>query len=249
MSRPFDGRLEGTPVERWREDGRRDRLPRLELPEPVERLLVVVAHADDETLGCGGTLALARRRGLAVDVVIVTDGAAAHGAPDTTLASTRRDEAAAALLQLGAGIGLEFLEVPDSTTPEHRDRIAAHVRRRAAGAPGTVLLLSTWTSDGHRDHRVVGEVCATIAAEYAHPLLAAPIWLWHWADPDDDEVPWSALARVALDEEALARTRRARACYRSQTEPGPDGSAPVLHPLFVRTFAGDDRLVRVRGWT
>lgn len=247
MSRGFDGREEGTPLARWEEDGRRDRLPVLpaNFLEAPQRLLVIVAHPDDETLGCGGTIALARRQGTPVDVVIVTDGAAAWGGLSARLAAKRRREAAAALAQLGPGIGLAFLEVPDSATPEHRDRIAQEVRLRAAGPVGSVLLLSTWANDGHRDHRVVGEVCAEIAAGLGHPLFAAPIWLWHWARPSDPEVPWDSLVRVKLDDELLERSRRARACYLSQTMPGPDGAAPVLHPRFLRTFEGDDRLVRV----
>ncbi|QHC57952.1 PIG-L family deacetylase [Rathayibacter sp. VKM Ac-2760] len=248
----FDGHLEGTPVERWSADGRWDRLPALaaEALSAVARVLVVVAHADDETLGCGGTIALARRLGTPVDVVIVTDGGAAHGASSpaaaAALVAERRGEVRAALDELGDGIGLAFLDVPDSGTPEHRDRIRAEVLARAAAAPGAVLLLSTWTGDGHRDHRVVGEVCAEVAAELGHPLLAAPIWLWHWAEPDDEEVPWRALVRVAADDELRARKARALARYPSQTAPGPGGSAAVLHPRFLRAFAGDDRLIRVR---
>ncbi|QHF25284.1 PIG-L family deacetylase [Rathayibacter sp. VKM Ac-2804] len=248
----FDGHLEGTPVEHWREDGRLDRLPVLSADAllSVDRVLVVVAHADDETLGCGGTIALARRLGVPVDVVIVTDGGAAHGASSpgaaAALVAERRAEARAALDELGAGIGLAFLDVPDSGTPEHRDRILADVLARAGAESGRVLLLSTWTGDGHRDHRVVGEVCTEAADALGHPLLAAPIWLWHWAAPDDAEVPWSALVRVEADDDLRARKARARERYPSQTAPGPAGTAPVLHPRFVRAFAGDDRLVRVR---
>lgn len=246
----FDGRLEGTPLERWQEDGRIDSVPALDASAlsaaAIGRLLVIVAHADDETLGCGGTIALARRLGTEVDVVIVTDGAAALGDASADLAALRRLEARAALDELGAGIGLAFLDVPDSATPEHRGRIVDEVRRRAAGAPGSVLLLSTWTGDGHRDHRVVGEVVAEIADELGHDALAAPIWLWHWAEPSDEAVPWESLVRVAADDDLRARKRRARERYPSQTSPGPDGLDPVLHPRFVRAFEGDDRLVRVR---
>ncbi|MWV49138.1 PIG-L family deacetylase [Rathayibacter sp. VKM Ac-2803] len=247
----FDGHLEGTPLEVWRADGRFDRLPVLEqglLAAPaVERILVVVAHADDETLGCGGTIALARRLGTPVDVVIVTDGAAAHGGASADLADERRHEAEQALARLGDGIGLAYLEVPDSATPDHRERIVDEVRARATGPAGSVLLISTWARDGHRDHRVVGEICAEVAAELGHPALAAPIWLWHWADPAHEEVPWPELVKVELDAEAAGRKRAALDCYRSQTAPGPGGTDAVLHPLFLRTFAGGDRLVRVRG--
>ncbi|WKK70723.1 PIG-L deacetylase family protein [Rathayibacter oskolensis] len=245
----FDGHLEGTPSSSGgRTDASTGSLPlehRLLAAPALERILVVVAHADDETLGCGGTIALARRLGTPVDVVIVTDGAAAHGDASAALADERRVEAEQALGELGPGIGLAFLEVPDSATPEHRDRILDAVRTRATGAAGSVLLLSTWARDGHRDHRVVGEICAEVAAELGHPALAAPIWLWHWAEPWHEEVPWPDLVRVELDAEARGRKRSALARYRSQTSPGPDGTDAVLHPLFLRTFAGDDRLVRI----
>ncbi|MCJ1696456.1 PIG-L family deacetylase [Rathayibacter caricis] len=243
----FDGHLEGTPLEVWQEDGRRDRLPSADVLAGVQRVLVVAAHADDETLGCAATIALARRRRLAVDVVVVTDGAASHGEPSPSIAAERRSEARAALDRLGDGIGLAFLEVPDSATPEHRDRIADEVRRRASGPAGTVLVLSTWEGDGHRDHRVVGEVCAEAGAACGQPVLAAPIWLWHWARPDDSTVPWSSLLRVEADGDARARRRAALGEYGSQTRRGADGAAAVLHPLFLRHFLGDDHLLRVAG--
>lgn len=243
----FDGHLEGTPLELWREDGRRDALPAAAVLDGVRRVLVVAAHADDETLGCGGTIALARRRGVPVDVLIVTDGAASHGEPSPAIAAERRREARAALDRLGDGIGLAYLEVPDSATPEHRDRIADEVRRRASGPAGTVLVLSTWAGDGHRDHRVVGEVCAEVGARLGQPVLAAPIWLWHWAQPADAAVPWASLVRVEVDEDGRASRRAALGEYASQTRREPDGGPAVLHPLFVRHFLGDDHLIRVAG--
>jgi hypothetical protein len=40
----------------------------------TDRLLVIAPHCDDETLGAGGTIAQARRQGLAVRVVFMTNG-------------------------------------------------------------------------------------------------------------------------------------------------------------------------------
>ncbi|ALS57613.1 PIG-L deacetylase family protein [Rathayibacter toxicus] len=243
----FDGHSEGTPLEVWYGDGRIHRIPVLppRTLGTVDRLLVVVAHADDETLGCGGTIALARRVGTPVEVVIVTDGAAAHGEASSSLAAQRREEAQAALAELGGGIALTFLDVPDEQTPTHRDWIATHVRRRGVGPAGRILFLSTWAGDGHRDHQVVGEVCAEIARQLRHPLFAAPIWLWHWAWPDWARMPWNTLVRVELDDELRMRKSAALRRYPSQTGPGPAGQKPLLHPQFVRLFQGDDRLVRV----
>jgi hypothetical protein len=40
----------------------------------TDRLLIISPHCDDETLGAGGTIAAARRQGLAVRVAFVTNG-------------------------------------------------------------------------------------------------------------------------------------------------------------------------------
>ena len=41
-------------------------------------LVVVAPHPDDESLGCGGLIAEARRLGRAVRLVVVTDGCGSH---------------------------------------------------------------------------------------------------------------------------------------------------------------------------
>jgi len=49
-------------------------LPVLPLPSRGDRLLVIVAHPDDEVIGAGGLIAVAIHRGAAVSVAIVTNG-------------------------------------------------------------------------------------------------------------------------------------------------------------------------------
>lgn len=49
-------------------------LPTLQPPGPGDRLLVVVAHPDDEVIGAGGLIAAARSAGIPVSVLFVTNG-------------------------------------------------------------------------------------------------------------------------------------------------------------------------------
>ncbi|MCH2105723.1 MAG: PIG-L family deacetylase, partial [Planctomycetes bacterium] len=42
---------------------------------PRGRVLVIAPHADDEVLGCGGTLTRHIERGDEVEVLVLTDGA------------------------------------------------------------------------------------------------------------------------------------------------------------------------------
>ena len=66
-----------------------------------EPVLVVAPHPDDETLGCGGSIALHLDRGDSVAVIWLTSGEA--GIPEVSIteaAATRRKEAEAAMVQL-----------------------------------------------------------------------------------------------------------------------------------------------------
>lgn len=94
-------------------EARLDALPRARVPERGQRVLVFAPHPDDETLGVGGLIDRAQRRGAEVRVVFLTCGdgfplcAAAryHRWPGRAamrrLAGDRRQEARRALLCLG----------------------------------------------------------------------------------------------------------------------------------------------------
>ncbi len=237
----FDGRAPGTPPHVWDEPFAA--LPAWPLPEG--RTVVVVAHPDDETLAAGGLLAELAAAGRPAQVVVATDGAGSHpGSPTLTpaeLVRLRADEVRRAVATLSPGSVPVLLGHPDGGLREVRDRLAADVRRVLGDGPPVRTLVTTWRGDAHRDHRVLGEVCAGLADELGCTLVEAPLWLWHWATPDHPAVPWSSLRVLPLSPGAALRKLRATAAHASQVQPmSPDpADAPVLHPRFLRTFDRD----------
>ncbi|MET0989618.1 MAG: PIG-L deacetylase family protein, partial [Glaciihabitans sp.] len=237
----FDSNLPGTPAEVWAADSRFVDLPALELGVG-DRVIVIAAHPDDETLGAGGLIAECSLRGIPVQVVVVTDGAASHPtSPELTgpsLAARREREAREAVEILAPGIAVTFLGFADGAVREHSEEIYDALTARVENAPGTTVLVAPWRGDGHRDHRVVGEVTASLAAAMGIRLLEYPIWMWHWSTPDNTVTPWSAFASLALRQQALAAKRRAITAYESQIAPlaASPGNDTVLHPKFLRNF-------------
>lgn len=238
----FDARAAGTPPEAW--DERLAALPTWPLPRDG-RTVVVAAHPDDETLTAGGLLAELAAVGRPADVVVVSDGAASHpGSPTLTpadLARRRADEVRRAVEVLSPASDVTLLGYADGGLREARDAVAADLRRvLSTGAPVRTLV-TTWRGDAHRDHRVLAEVCADLADEHACTLVEAPLWLWHWATPDDDAVPWDALRALPLSDHAVVLKQRAVAAHATQVHALSDdpADAPVLHPRFLAGFARD----------
>jgi LmbE family N-acetylglucosaminyl deacetylase len=139
------------------------------------RLLVVVAHPDDETFGCGSILAHAEASGVETWVCCATRGEAGEPAPGCgvtpdRLAGVREAELRSAATYLGAS-GVEVLGFTDSGmsgepqpgslcgAPE-ADVVAAVVDVVERLRPTVVVTLDG--SDGHRDHIRMRD--ATIAA-------------------------------------------------------------------------------------
>lgn len=238
----FDGRAAGTDPQVWD--------PWLRglhaLPRPVGgRVVVVAAHPDDETLGAGGLLAELAAAGRPAHVVVVTDGAASHpGSPTLTpaeLAARRAAEVTDALAVLSPGSPVTLLDYPDGATREHRAAVAADVRDVLTRGEPAALVVGPWRGDGHRDHRVVGEICAELADELGAELLEYPLWMWHWGTPEDPAVPWERLRALPLADRSVVLKSRAVARHVTQVRPlSPDpADAAVLHPDFVRTFDRD----------
>ncbi|MDR0674499.1 MAG: PIG-L family deacetylase [Zoogloeaceae bacterium] len=88
------------------------------LPDQARaRVLVAAAHADDEVIGCGGTLARHAAKGDAVHVVFLADGVSARCPADraSVLQKLReRKEAAAAAHRILGIQGAQYLGFPDN---------------------------------------------------------------------------------------------------------------------------------------
>ncbi|GAB3915492.1 PIG-L family deacetylase [Microlunatus endophyticus] len=240
----FDARDPGTSNQEWLRSPRLAAAPQVDLGR-FDRIIVLAAHPDDETVGAGGLIAAAVRSGIAVDVIMVTDGAASHPAIDPAeLIMTRAREARAATAALADGhhdrIRLELLGRPDGAVREERELIMKLLAARLEGSAGTrSLVVSTWTGDGHRDHRVLGEVAVELAAAHRLELWQYPIWMWHWADPDHPDVDWDRIARLVLEPVARECKQAAIRCYGSQITVGPAGEPPMLHRRFLANFDRD----------
>jgi LmbE family N-acetylglucosaminyl deacetylase/SAM-dependent methyltransferase len=237
----FDSSLPGTPAEAWTTDGRLSTLRPIDLG-PNDRVIVVAAHPDDETLGAGGLIAECFALGIPIEVIVVTDGAASHAPTPSSdpaaLAATRAAEARAAVGILAPGTAVTLLGFPDGGIREQRDEVNDTLASLLERSPGTTLLVAPWRGDGHRDHRVVGEICADLAASFALRLLEYPIWMWHWSTPDNAVTPWNSLESLALRPQSIAAKRLAIAAYPSQVLPrsSSPGDEAVLHPRFLRNF-------------
>jgi len=210
--------------------GRPEALP-LQRPAALDlfgRTLVVAPHPDDESLGCGGAIALLRARGHPVHVLFVSDGTLSHPSsrryPAPRLAALREEEALSALAALGVEraaatfLGLKDRGVP---LPGATGFDAAVDRCRAlieAIRPRTVLL--PWRRDPHPDHCASwGLIDAALACPPAYGVRRVEylIWLWELAvagdAPRPNEVtPW----RLDIGS-VLPRKRAAIAAHRSQT--------------------------------
>lgn len=144
--------------------------PQIGLPV-FSRVLVVTAHPDDETVMCGGTIALLATTGATVTVVVATDGDAtsAAGSRDA-VGAARRAEVTAACALLGA---------QPPRLLGHRDGAlaasAAEFTVQLAAAVSELspdLVIAPWWLDDHPDHRAV---CHALAAVRLPPGVT--IWL------------------------------------------------------------------------
>jgi LmbE family N-acetylglucosaminyl deacetylase/protein-L-isoaspartate O-methyltransferase len=239
----FDSKLPGTLARQWDSDERWREIPPTSF-DGITDVIVVAAHPDDESLGAGGLIAMAAASGIRIRVVTVTDGAASHPGIDDAgaLAERRRHETIAAVTLLAPDAQFVFAEIADGAVRENRERTKELLALEIATAPVTTLLVCPWRGDGHRDHRIVGEVCAELAASSGLRLLEYPIWLWHWSSPDEAATPWDRFVSLPLSPAAVIAKQRAIASHESQIAPLHPGESAVLHPLFLRNFDRDSEI-------
>ncbi len=193
----------------------------------TEPVLVVAPHPDDETLGCGGAIAALRALGLAVLILVISDGTKSHpnstAYPAPKLKALRMAETQAAMGLLGVDSAqITFLELPDGDVPLPRsvefepalDRCQQYLSTRQ---PAIVFL--PWRHDPHPDHRATWQLInqALLQWDPLPRLIEYPIWDW---DPTQRRQTNEALSVVPwrLDiSDTVPLKQQAIAAYRSQT--------------------------------
>ena len=221
------------------------------------RLLLTVAHPDDETFGLGSVLAHAAATGVEAHVICATRGELGEPAIDIgsrPLGEVREEELRAAAGILGVA-GVEVLEYRDSGTDgdagpgslvaaDTNDVAALIATRIDALRPDVVITADG--SDGHRDHIAVRD--ATLEALRTAHWRPARTYLWclprsllasfppfaEMGTPDDD-------ITTVVDATAYIPLRwRAMRAHASQTPPYDLMSSELQH-AFLRA----DHFVRV----
>ncbi|WP_395666077.1 PIG-L deacetylase family protein [Methylocella sp.] len=212
------------------------RLPFAPLARIVGRggALVLAPHPDDESLGCGGLIAMACAEGRPVRVIVVSDGCGSHpnsrSHPPERLRALREAETLAAAAALGLAAGdVDFLRLPDRHVPHEGAAARAAVARVVAAARdiGASALFATWGFDPHCDHQAVWRIAE--AARRALPGLALMSYpVWGFALPADAEVGTPPQG-FRLDVAAVSfKKRRAIAAHRSQLTDMIDNDPPVV---------------------
>lgn len=126
------------------------------------RLLVLAPHPDDESLGCGGTIAQCIRMGKDVCVVVISKGDAVNVKIDN-IVDVRKEESRKACEILGVK-KLSFLDFPDTALNKYHDEI----KRRIGDVIRTYdpdIVFSPSPMDGHDDHVAVSKIAISLLKE------------------------------------------------------------------------------------
>lgn len=161
------------------------------------RLLIAVAHPDDESFGCGSVLARAAAEGHDAVVLCATRGEAGESRIETDdLAGLREAELRAAAALLGvrevrlldhADSGMTDEPASDALVAVDPDVLAGEIRAVIDEVrPDVVVTLDA--SDGHRDHAAMRDATLIAVDTAAHPPAATYLWclarssMARWAD-------------------------------------------------------------------
>ncbi|NNG38358.1 methyltransferase domain-containing protein [Flexivirga sp. ID2601S] len=230
----------GTPAAHWSTD------PDEQVDfDGIDRVLVVAAHPDDESLGAGGLIATAAARRLPVEVVILTAGEGSHPHSSThdrsILATLRRVEARHAASALGLPYGAVTVgQIPDGEVRQASDEIVTALVRRLGDPrdPRRTLIVAPYRHDGHPDHEAAGRAAAIAAHRTDSQLLEYPIWFRHVGLPST--LPEGKLVGLDLETDAHSAKLAAIAAHCSQLQPlsKEPGDEPILLPDFLEHFTG-----------
>lgn len=198
----------------------------------MKNILVIASHHDDETLGCGGTIALLSQC-VSISVATILDGASGvpHASSPEEAARIRKKEALKAHKKLGVEKSY-FLDLPDRGFVYSREALNSFIRLFRMCQPTSIWF--PHENDEDIEHKVVH----LLAKEAA--WMASSAYLPDLGEPSSviEQIlcyeVWSPLtvAQIKVDITSVVEKKRgAISCYKSQ----------LTHTRYDRAILGLNR--------
>lgn len=188
----------------------------------MDTILAVVAHPDDEVLGCGGALARHASRGDDVRILILADGVSARGS-DPAKIQRRRKAAEAATKELGAR-ELMWRDLPDNMLDKKPLLEIVQTVEAVIGEVNPDVVYTHHAGDLNIDHRLVHQAvvtaCRPLPASQTRLVAAFEILSsTEWASPSAATAfsPQLFVDVTGTMERKLAALR----CYEEEMRPFP----------------------------
>jgi LmbE family N-acetylglucosaminyl deacetylase len=148
-----------------------------------ESMLIVAPHQDDETIGCGGALALQVRAGRSASVLLLTDGADGCeevGMTRQAMMEMRNEESrlAAAVLGLESPVFLGY-----SSLTERFAEAVEQVRREIVQRTADVVFIP-WVFDANPDHRTANYILAEALKSIGRNVRVLQYEVWGLCVPN-----------------------------------------------------------------
>lgn len=191
------------------------------------KTLIIAPHQDDESLGCGGTIALLRKAGIPVHAAFISDGSMSHAHskkyPYKTLVALRETEAINALQILGVDkqhisfLRLQDSKLPDEQKPDFQEAVYLVKELLLQIQPQTILL--PWRRDPHKDHRATWQIVDHAAKEANKSIRKLEYLIWLWERGNVEDLPQTGECKVwkINIEQTLLQKKNAVAAHISQT--------------------------------
>lgn len=203
-------------------------------------IVVFAPHPDDESLGCGGTIAKRLKEGYRVKLVVLTDGSHSHSTvlkivtnpTPEEVAKVRKQEVINATEALGISKkDITFLDYEDGSLQTNIYEATQKVINILKQEPDILRIYATHEKDGHRDHKATGLIVRNAVTSLQ---LSIPIYFYIIWPTDELEVSSVEIEDI---KDFLQTKRNAIDQYKSQIELFTDQQTrPVLLPEFVDRF-------------
>ena len=203
----------------------------------MRKVAVIVAHPDDEVLGCGGSIARLTREGAAVHIQILATGLTSRGPASLKAIAELQDQARKAAHTLGA-TSVEFSDFPDNAMDTSSLLEVIKTVEYFLTKVDPDIIFTHHHGDINIDHNVTQRAVLTAARALPDTkpveILACEVLSSSEFGPASQ--PLKPHYYIRLEESDVSAVQAALTCYKGEIRdwPHPRSTAALKHQLHLR---------------